>query len=169
MNQKNSTENMQFPEKLVSLTQQDIEKIKKKVSPIKTALLFFTFIFLIFVAIVVFNLPYLMVIIGVSIFPAITLAFFLYVHFITKRNIKSGRLQLISGKIENKTTEEGLMNTGRQIQSQMDVQTYYYIYVNRKKIEVDEDDYLRLKIGESVEIKMTLYSQMVISLNKDPM
>ncbi len=162
--------NMPSSDQLVPLTEKDIEILTKRVTPIKTWLLIITFVFLIFAAIVVLNLPYLMVIIGVSVFPSITFGVFLYVYVITAFNIKSGKLQLITGNVEYKTTESGQFSgTGQSsIQSQMDLQTYYYIYVNKKKIEVDEDDYGQLKTGDPVELRMTMYNRMVIRVHKNP-
>jgi hypothetical protein len=156
---------MQTPEKYIGLTPSDIQKIKKEAFPKKAALLGISLIFLIFVAIIVFNLPYFWAIICSSVFPAITLGAFCYVYLLTLINVKSGKLRLIHVKIEDKTIELGSMNTKWQMHPRIDIPTYYYVFVNRKKIEIEESDYNRFEIGNHVELKMTRFGKIVIAIN----
>ncbi len=155
-------------EKFVSLTAEDILLLKKIVRPIEILLLVITGIFSLFFGIVVFNLPYFWVIIGVSVFPIIPLAVFLYLLIITRMDINAGKLRLIQGVVNKKDTEESNFNSNLSIKSQMDLQTYYYIFVGRKKIEVDENQYNSLTIGDRVEVTVTWYSKRLLSLHKYP-
>jgi hypothetical protein len=156
---------MKTPEKFIRMTPSDIQKIKKDAFSKKAALLGISLIFLIFVAIIVFNLPYFWAIVGACVFPAITLGAFCYVYVLTLINIKSGKLRLIHGKIENKTIELGSVDMKRQMHPRIDIPTYYYFFVNRKKIEVDEADYNRFEIGNHVELKMTRFGKIIVAVN----